>query len=195
MANDPGLQAVVETDAAVVGSGAGGGVAAAVLATAGCSVIVIEKGAYVHPSKIPDNDADALKLSYECATLLSTADSGLLLLAGSGLGGGTRVNWCASFRTPQVVRHEWATRHGLEFVAGQQYVEALDVVIGRLGVHEAPAIQKDLAAKHMHAGIDVRTLRSMFTSQALERSSCIYCFAVTPDCCIYLQHVWHLAGS
>lgn len=41
---------------------------------------------------------------YEQAGILSTEDGGLSVLAGSTLGGGTRVNWSASFRTPAHVR-------------------------------------------------------------------------------------------
>jgi NAD(P)-binding Rossmann-like domain len=77
-AGDEALQVVVESDAAVVGSGAGGGVTAAALAASGVAVVVLEKGAYMHPAKIPDSDADAMRLSYESSALMSTYDTGAL---------------------------------------------------------------------------------------------------------------------
>ncbi len=48
------------------------------------------------------------------------------ILAGSTLGGGTRVNWQASFKTPDHVRREWAEEHGLKAVASERYTAALD---------------------------------------------------------------------
>ena len=56
------------------------------------------------------------------------------VLAGSTLGGGTRVNWCASFRTPAHVRKEWSADLGLEAFAGAEYERALDAVCERLHV-------------------------------------------------------------
>ena len=41
---------------------------------------------------------------YEQGGILATEDGGMSVLAGSTLGGGTRVNWCASVRTPAHVR-------------------------------------------------------------------------------------------
>lgn len=43
---------------------------------------------------------------YEQGGIMTSEDGGLAVLAGATLGGGTRVNWCASFRTPQHVRQE-----------------------------------------------------------------------------------------
>ena len=74
---------------------------------------------------------------YEKAGFLTTADGGTTVLAGSTLGGGTRVNWCASFRTPDHVRREWAEEHGLADFGpqpGSKYGAALDAVCARLGV-------------------------------------------------------------
>lgn len=51
---------------------------------------------------------------YEAGGLLATEDGSLSLLAGTCVGGGSVVNWSASFRTPQHVRREWATEFGLE---------------------------------------------------------------------------------
>ena len=60
--------------------------------------------------------------------------AGMSILAGATLGGGTRVNWQASFRTPDHVRREWAEQHGLGALTSKRYTAALDAVCARLGV-------------------------------------------------------------
>ncbi len=59
---------------------------------------------------------------------------GINILAGATLGGGTRINWSASFATPDHVRKEWAEQHGLEVFASEEYDRALAAVTERLGV-------------------------------------------------------------
>ena len=61
-------------------------------------------------------------------------DAGISILAGATMGGGTRINWQASFRTPAHVRREWATEHGLEAFNTPRYDRALDAVWQRIGV-------------------------------------------------------------
>ncbi|GAB4819154.1 hypothetical protein N2152v2_006200 [Parachlorella kessleri] len=117
---------VVECDAVVVGSGAGGGVAAARLAAAGLKVVVLEKGRM---------EGEALEAMYEKGGTLATEDGKIAVMAGSTLGGGTRVNWAASWRTPTHVRREWAEQHGLPDFASDRYDQALDAVCSRLTVH------------------------------------------------------------
>ena len=63
-----------------------------------------------------------------------TRGAGINILAGSTLGGGTRVNWQASFRTPEHVRQEWAHVHGLKDLISYRYTAALDAVCERVGV-------------------------------------------------------------
>jgi succinate dehydrogenase/fumarate reductase flavoprotein subunit len=72
------IDAIVEVDVLVIGSGAGGGVSASVLAEAGFVVLVVEKGAYLHPHDIPRADDEALLATYEHGMLTSTSDSGVL---------------------------------------------------------------------------------------------------------------------
>lgn len=73
---------------------------------------------------------------YERGGLVTTEDTGIAVLAGSTFGGGSAVNWACSLRTPERVRREWATEHGLEtFTPGSKVFDAsLDAVCGRLGV-------------------------------------------------------------
>lgn len=73
--------------------------------------------------------------------------AGVNILAGATLGGGTRVNWQASFKTPPHVRREWAEQHGLPDIASEKYDRALSAVCTRLGVTTGPAISPDWQAQ------------------------------------------------
>jgi len=123
----------LECDAVVVGSGAGGGVVAGELAQAGQRVIVLEKGRYFDESDFPAREYDAYQNLYENRGVLATQDLGVIVFAGSTLGGGTTVNWAASFRTPDYVLDEWERDHGLRGLAGALQ-PSFDAVCARLHV-------------------------------------------------------------
>ncbi|KAL1919477.1 uncharacterized protein VTP21DRAFT_2170 [Calcarisporiella thermophila] len=122
----------LECDVVVVGSGAGGGVVAAELAKAGKSVIVIEKGEYVHQSELSLVESDAFERMYEGGGPLSTIDGSLFQLQGSTWGGGTTVNWCASLRPPSHLREEWA-KQNLPYFKSKGFQEAIETVVKRIG--------------------------------------------------------------
>lgn len=103
----------LEADVVIVGSGAGGGVVAAELAEAGRSVVVLEAGPFVDESSMPHDELDAFSRLYLNYGLLATWDGAVTMLAGSGVGGGTLVNWMTSMEAPADVRDEWRRDHGL----------------------------------------------------------------------------------
>jgi long-chain-alcohol oxidase len=123
----------LECDVCVVGSGAGGGTAASVLAGAGLDVVVLEAGAYYD-----DPDFDGAELEgyrrYLGNASSATRDQSVGILAGACLGGGTVVNYTTSFRTPDEVREEWAG-HGVPAFTSETFTRSLDVVCRRLGVN------------------------------------------------------------
>ncbi len=121
-------------DVCVVGSGAGGSVAAAVLAAAGKDVVVLEAGAYYDDSDFDGAELGGFQRLYLEGGFASTADQGVGLLAGECLGGGTVVNYCTSFRTPDDVREEWAAA-GVPWFASDEYTKSLDAVCARLSVN------------------------------------------------------------
>ena len=78
-----------------------------------------------------------------------------MILAGSGAGGGSRINWGACIRTPAAVRREWAEQHGLGFVAGEQFDDALDAVESRLGVSKDAQTERSFNGSVLRDGLQV----------------------------------------
>jgi long-chain-alcohol oxidase len=119
-------------DVCVIGSGAGGGVAAAVLAQAGLDVVVLEAGAHYEDHDFVFSELDAYRRLYVAAAALTTTDGGVGLLAGSCVGGTTTINYTTCFRTPDEVRTEWG-----EPFTSRDFDTSLDAVCERLGVNKA----------------------------------------------------------
>jgi choline dehydrogenase-like flavoprotein len=133
----PGEAQALDCDVVVVGSGAGGSLMAAELARSGHDVIVLEKGGAWAEADFDGDEYTGYQRLFENQGVLATRDLGVVVLAGATLGGGSVVNWTASFRPPQQVLEEWEREHQCEGVAGPEFQAALDAVCARLGVTEA----------------------------------------------------------
>ena len=124
-------------DVVVIGSGAGGGTAAGVLASSGLDVVVLEAGGYHNESDFTHLEADAYRDMYLDNVLSTTADGGIVILAGSTLGGGTVINYTTSFSTPPTVREEWDQVGGFDDVfTGEAYARSTEAVKKRLNVNK-----------------------------------------------------------
>lgn len=124
----------LDADVVVIGSGAGGGLVAGELAMAGKSVIVLEKGGYNNESNFTNLEAQATPELYLKRGTLTSKDLGLVVLAGSTLGGGTVVNWMTSFRTPAEILDEWAQSCGISNLTGQDLQASFEAVEKRISV-------------------------------------------------------------
>jgi choline dehydrogenase-like flavoprotein len=99
----------LDCDVCVVGSGAGGAVAASEAAQAGRSVIVLERGPSWSETDLVPREAEGTARFFWDRGLAATDDLGVVLFAGRALGGGTVVNWMTSLRLPDDIRAEWET--------------------------------------------------------------------------------------
>lgn len=108
----------LEADVVIVGSGAGGGVVAARLASAGRSVLVVEAGRHVPAAGVTSSEAIGWRDMYLDRGTTGPDDASVTILAGATVGGGTTVNWTTSIPPPEWVVDEWEGEHGLGDLRG-----------------------------------------------------------------------------
>ena len=104
----------IEADVVIVGSGAGGGVTAEILALAGLQVLIVEEGALRSSKDFKMREADAYPALYQESAARQTLDKGVKILQGRTVGGSTVVNWTSSFRTPPATLDYWRSHFGLD---------------------------------------------------------------------------------
>lgn len=105
--------ATLTPDFCVVGSGAGGSVAAAVLAQSGAKVVILEEGGHHTRRDFNMQESWAYPALYQDHGNRATADLAIMILQGRTVGGGTTVNWTSSFATPERTLRLWADRHAV----------------------------------------------------------------------------------
>ena len=103
----------MEADVVIIGSGAGGGVTAEILAKSGLTVIIVEEGALRSSKDFKMREAEAYPTLYQESAARKTADKAINILQGRTVGGSTTVNWTSSFRTPTPTLEYWCKHFGL----------------------------------------------------------------------------------
>ncbi|SFB92233.1 GMC family oxidoreductase [Massilia yuzhufengensis] len=128
----------LEADVVIVGSGAGGGVTAEILARAGLSVIVVEEGALKSSADFRMREAEAYPSLYQESAARKTADKGINILQGRTVGGSTTVNWTSSFRTPAATLDWWRTHHALPDATPEALAPWFAMMEARLQIADWP---------------------------------------------------------
>lgn len=123
-----GVELTLRTEVVIVGSGAGGSLAAARLAEAGREVVILEEGDYLTAPDFNEDEGALMPRLYADQALRTTRDGSVVLLQGRGVGGGTVVNWMLMLRTPPDVLEEWRKKHGLSNLSP----DVLDPVFDRI---------------------------------------------------------------
>ncbi len=156
-----------DCDVVIVGSGAGGAVAAATLAEAGLDVLVLEAGGHYNRENYPGDHLEAIAELYR--------DGGLTIAEGKPpipvpvarvVGGTTVINSGTCFRAPDAVLENWRDRYGIpwardleaDFAEAEEtlHVQQLDPERmgrnGQLAMEGAAAIGASGAPIHRNAG-------------------------------------------
>lgn len=117
--------ALLRADVCVMGSGAGGSVAAARLAEAGFDVVLLEEGGHYTAADFDDDEGRLAPLLYADGAARATDDLSMILLQGRCIGGGGTVNWLMTLRPQPWVMHEWEREHGIELLSDRMLSPAL----------------------------------------------------------------------
>jgi choline dehydrogenase-like flavoprotein len=121
---DDADKVVLETDIAIIGSGAGGGVVAAELASSTSQrVLVLEKGDFVEPREFTQREAEMIPRLYDVE--FSAVDVPVLdaqvptmsstIVRGKLVGGSATINHALAFETPKPILHLWKSEYGATF--------------------------------------------------------------------------------
>jgi choline dehydrogenase-like flavoprotein len=123
--------AAEDCDVVIVGSGAGGAVAATVLAEAGLEVVVLEAGPHIDHAGYPDEPLAALIALYRDGGLtVAEGRPAIPTPVGRAVGGTTVINSGTCFRTPEPVLERWVGEHGIEWASqlDADYAEAEEML-------------------------------------------------------------------
>ncbi len=128
----------VDCDVAIVGTGAGGGIAARALSKAGAKVVLLEEGGHHTSREFDLEEATAYPMLYQEQGNRATADLSIAVLQGRSVGGGTTVNWTTSFRTPAHVLDHWRRVFGVEGLTEGALTPHWEEIERYLGIAEVP---------------------------------------------------------
>jgi choline dehydrogenase-like flavoprotein len=129
----------LDADVVIVGSGAGGGVTAEILALAGLRVLIVEEGSLKSSRDFRMREADAYPTLYQESAARKTRDKAINILQGRTVGGSTTVNWTSSFRTPPGTLAFWQQRYGLASYGQDALAPWFDMMEARLHIGDWPA--------------------------------------------------------
>jgi choline dehydrogenase-like flavoprotein len=179
-----------ECDVVIVGSGAGGAVAAASLAEAGLDVVVLEAGDHYNRDNYPSDHLEAIATLYRDAGLtIAEGRPPIPVPVAKVLGGTTVINSGTCFRAPDPILENWKQRYGVgwareldaDFAEAEEFlhVTQLDPETmgrnGQLAMEGAAAIGASAAPIFRNAG------------------SCVQCSSCPFGCAIDAKRGMHVS--
>ncbi len=131
-----------ECDVVIVGSGAGGAVAAATLAEAGLDVILLEAGEAFDRDSYPADPLEAISSLYRDGGLtIAEGRPPIPIPLGRAVGGTTVINSGTCFRAPDPVLDRWRERYGVswardlepDFAEAEEFLRVTPLDPNRMG--------------------------------------------------------------
>ena len=156
-----------ECDVVIVGSGAGGAVAAAELAAAGLDVLVLEVGQHYNRDSYPADHLEAIAELYrEGGLTIAEGNPPIPVPVAKVVGGTTVINSGTCFRAPDPVLEDWRRRFGIswahdldaDFAEAEEFLHVTQLDPERMGrngqlaMEGAAALGASGAPIHRNAG-------------------------------------------
>ncbi len=144
----------LKADAVVVGSGAGGAIAAYELAKSGKKVIVLEAGPYVPSEQFTEMLAVSMGTMYVDGGGQTNASGDMSVLQGFCVGGSTVVNAAACFRIPDRYLKEWARDFGLTNLTTKALAPYFEKIEKNLSVKQNTPLETSQDAELLAKGFE-----------------------------------------
>lgn len=128
----------LSADVCIVGSGAGGAVAAEALSAAGLKVLVVEEGGYFTRERFRMREDECYPHLYQESAQRTSKDLSVAIFQGRAVGGTTVVNWTTCFRTPESTVTRWQEHHAVGEVDSDTLRPWFERAEARLNIREIP---------------------------------------------------------
>jgi choline dehydrogenase-like flavoprotein len=126
---------VIDCDAVIVGSGAGGATVAHELAEAGLDVVIVEEGPSVSREDFAGKALDRIvKYCRRNGFTTTLGSSAIPVPMGCVVGGTTVMNSGTFLRAPEAVLSRWAEEHGVELAAPERMGPQYEMLAERLEI-------------------------------------------------------------
>ena len=165
----------LECDVLIVGSGAGGSVAASVLAAAGLDCLIAEKGQWFDRHELGAGEYWGNRNLFEKHGSLSSDDLAIVILAGATVGGGTAVNWMTCLEPDEHVLGSWAEQFGWRAATNGQLASSFAFVRERLGVNISQTVENRQNAILRHGCESLGWKCQVIPRNAQQCGDCGYC--------------------
>ncbi len=138
----------------IIGSGGGGAVVAAEIASAGHDVVLLEQGHHWTKTDFTQREDEMMPRLFEEAGMRQTSDGTITILQGRNVGGSTVHNLCYAFRTPDPILALWRDEHGLEGLTPQAMQPSFERVERNLKVKQIPEVQVNELNRRIRTGAE-----------------------------------------
>lgn len=142
----------IKAEVAIVGSGAGGAMAACELARRGARVVVLEEGPALAREQMTQREVEMMARLYQERGGRATNDLAIRVLGGRNVGGSTVHNLNLCKRTPDEVLELWAQEHHVSGASRVNLEPAFTAVEQQLAVTDVPARDRNRNNQLLEAG-------------------------------------------
>ena len=177
--HDPDVR--VECDVVVVGTGAGGAVAAQVLAQAGLDVVILEEGPLIRPEDVSRNCGIGMtQILHEGGMRTMIGPTATPTMQGRCVGGSTLPNSAILFRFPDPVLDRWRDEFGVEGIDNRVLAASYERVEG--ATDKAQARPEQLGPKNLLFARGAEAMGIDAEPFHLAKKGCKGCGECLPSC-------------